>query len=160
MMTCVLTRVILSRNLDSWRESIDDPEDLLPIPVNEQEVSFGFDNRPSVVTPLLDARGICARSSRCGSRERCDPNCVLWNSHSKLASGSLHTLTIARIPFTYTFWNLASAILGALFGATAALAMSFQASPGSIARIGLAVCQMPWKWPTVRPALLSHLRLT
>ena len=70
-------------------------------------------------------------------------------SHA-LASGSLHTLTIARIPFTYTFWNLASAILGALFGAAAALAMSFPASPGSNARIGLAVCQMPWKWLLAR----------
>jgi len=44
-MICVLTRVILSRNLDSWRQIINDPEDLLPIPVNEQEVSFGFDTR-------------------------------------------------------------------------------------------------------------------
>ena len=34
-----------------------------------------------------------------------------------LASGSLHSLTIAHITFTYTFWNLASAVLGALFGA-------------------------------------------
>ena len=66
-------------------------------------------------------------------------------SHA-LASGSLHTLTIARIPFTYTFWNLASAILGALFGAAAALAMSSPASPGSVARIGRALWQKPWKW--------------
>ena len=70
-------------------------------------------------------------------------------SHA-LASGSLHTLTIARIPFTYTFWNLASAILGALFGAAAVLAMSSPASLGSIARIGRAVCQMPWKWLLAR----------
>jgi len=42
-MICVLTRVILSRNLDSWRQIINDPEDLLPIPVNGQKVSFGFD---------------------------------------------------------------------------------------------------------------------
>ena len=35
-----------------------------------------------------------------------------------LASGSLHSLTIAHITFTYTFWNLASALLGALFGGT------------------------------------------
>lgn len=32
-------------------------------------------------------------------------------------AGSLHTLTIAHITFTYSFWNLASAVLGALFGA-------------------------------------------
>ena len=70
---------------------------------------------------------------------------VAVGSHA-LASGSLHTLTIARIPFTYTFWNLASAILGALFGAAAVLTMSSPASPGSIARIGRAVCQVPWKW--------------
>src|SRR5215469_14777555 len=70
-------------------------------------------------------------------------------SHA-LASGSLHTLTIARIPFTYTFWNLASAILGALFGVAAVLAMSSPASPGSISRIGRALCQMPWKWLLAR----------
>jgi hypothetical protein len=67
-----------------------------------------------------------------------------------LASGSLHTLTIARIPFTYTFWNLASTILGALFGGAAVLAMGSPASPGSISRIGRALCQMPRKW------LLAH----
>jgi len=65
-------------------------------------------------------------------------------SHT-LASGSLHTLIVARIPLTYTFWNLASAVLGALFGAAAVLAMSSPASPDSIARIGRAICQMPWK---------------
>src|SRR6516162_3764418 len=70
-------------------------------------------------------------------------------SHA-LASGSLHTLTIARIPFTYTLWNLASAILGALFGAAAVLAMSSPARRGSIARIGRALRQMPWKWLLAR----------
>jgi hypothetical protein len=67
-----------------------------------------------------------------------------------LASGSLHTLTIARIAFTYTFWNLASAILGSLFGAAAVLAMSSPASPGFIARIGRALCQLPWKDHSLR----------
>jgi hypothetical protein len=67
-----------------------------------------------------------------------------------LASGSLHTLTIARISFTYTFWNLVSAILGTLFGAAAVLAMSAPASSGSIARIIRARSQMTWKW------LLAH----
>src|SRR6202008_1257503 len=38
-----------------------------------------------------------------------------------LASGSLHALTIAHLTFTYTFWNLASALLGALFGAPVVL---------------------------------------
>jgi len=66
-------------------------------------------------------------------------------SHA-LASASLHTLTIARVPFTYTFWNLASAILGALFGAAAVLAISSPARPGSITRIGRPLCQMAWKW--------------
>jgi len=79
-------------------------------------------------------------------------------SHA-LASGSLHTLTIARIPFTYTLWNLAFAILGALFGAAAVLAMSSPARRGSIARIGRALCQMPWKWllarRTSRPSYIS-----
>jgi hypothetical protein len=70
-------------------------------------------------------------------------------SHA-LASGSLHTLTIARITFTYTFWNLASAILGALFGAAAVLAMSAPANPRSIARIGRALCQIPSKWLLAR----------
>ena len=67
-----------------------------------------------------------------------------------LASGSLHTLTIARIAFTYTFWNLASALLGALFGAAAVLAMSSPASPGCIARIGRALCLLPWKYHSLR----------
>jgi len=67
-----------------------------------------------------------------------------------LASGSLHTLTIARIAFTYTFWSLASAILGALFGAAAVLAMSSPASPGCIARIGRALCLLPWKYHSLR----------
>jgi hypothetical protein len=65
-------------------------------------------------------------------------------SHA-LTSGSLHTLTIAHIPFTFTFWNLASAILGALFGAAVVLAVNSPAGPGSIARIGRVLCQMPWK---------------
>jgi hypothetical protein len=69
-------------------------------------------------------------------------------SHA-LASGSLHTLTIARIAFTYTFWNLASAILGALFGAAAVLAMSSPASPGCRDRIGRALCQMPRKYQSL-----------
>ena len=67
-----------------------------------------------------------------------------------LASGSLHTLTLARIAFTYTFWNLASALLGALFGAAAVLAMSSPASPGCIARIGRALCLLPWKYHSLR----------
>ena len=67
-----------------------------------------------------------------------------------LASGSLHTLTIARIAFTYTFGNLACAILGSLFGAAAVLAMSSPASPGFIARIGRALCQLPWKDHSLR----------
>jgi hypothetical protein len=70
-------------------------------------------------------------------------------SHA-LTSGSLHTLTIAHIPFTYTFWNLAFAILGALFGAAAVLVMSSPASPRSIPRIGRALWQMRWKWLLAR----------
>jgi hypothetical protein len=61
----------------------------------------------------------------------------------RLTSGSLHTLTIAHIPFTYTFWNLAFAILGALFGVAAVLATSSPSRPGFIARIGRALYQMP-----------------
>ena len=66
-----------------------------------------------------------------------------------LASGSLHTLTVARIAFTYTFWNLACAILGVLFGAAAVLAMSSPASPG-FTRIGRALCQLPWRYHSLR----------
>ena len=77
-------------------------------------------------------------------------------SHA-LASGSLHTLTIAGIAFTYTFWNLAFAILGALFGAAAVLAMSSPARPGSIARIGRALCQMPRKWLARRKSRPSYI---
>lgn len=62
-----------------------------------------------------------------------------------LASGSLHSLTIAHITFTYTFWNLASALLGALFGATAVLLGSSPARLSPVARIGRALEQMRWK---------------
>jgi hypothetical protein len=62
-----------------------------------------------------------------------------------LASGSLHSLTIAHIAFTYTFWNLASALLGALFGATVVLLGSSPARLSPVARIGHALQQMHWK---------------
>ena len=49
-----------------------------------------------------------------------------------LAAGSLHTLTIAGITFSYTFQNLAFAILGGLFGAAVALAID---SPDALAKV-------------------------
>jgi hypothetical protein len=79
-----------------------------------------------------------------------------------LASGSLHSFTIAHLTFTYTFWNLASALLGALFGATAALLGSSPARLGPVARIGNALQQRRWKSllfrKTGRPSFIgSHL---
>jgi hypothetical protein len=47
-----------------------------------------------------------------------------------LAVGSLHTLTLARATFSFTFQNLGFAILGALFGTAMALAI---ASPNTLA---------------------------
>jgi hypothetical protein len=79
-------------------------------------------------------------------------------SHA-LASGSLHTLIIARIPFTYTFWNLASAILGALSGAAAVLAMSSPARPAlsleSVVRS--AKCLGNGSWPAEKPKNSANL---
>ena len=43
-----------------------------------------------------------------------------------LAAGSLHTINIAGIAFSYTNQNVGFAILGALVGTTAALAVHFQ----------------------------------
>lgn len=79
-----------------------------------------------------------------------------------LASGSLHSLTIAHITFTYTFWNLASALLGALFGASVVLVDSSPARLGCADRIGRAPWHMHWKWLLFRkdgrPSFIgSHL---
>lgn len=72
-------------------------------------------------------------------------------NHDVLASGSLHAFTIARITFTYTFWNLASAVLGALFGAVTVLAASAPFRLGPTARIGRrALGQLRWKWRLFR----------
>ena len=67
------------------------------------------------------------------------PNILRYESagNRALASGSLHSLTIAHITFTYTFWNFASAVLGALFGA-AVVAKSSPVSLGAAARIDRA----------------------
>jgi hypothetical protein len=77
-----------------------------------------------------------------------------------LASGSLHSLTIAHITFTYTFWNLASALFGALFGATAVLLGSSPARLSPVARIGHALQQMRWKSlpfrKTGRPSFIGN----
>ena len=62
-----------------------------------------------------------------------------------LASGSLHSLTIAHITLTYTFWNLASAVLGALFGA-AVVAKSSPVRLGAAARIDRAFSHIQPKW--------------
>ena len=52
-----------------------------------------------------------------------------------LTVGSLHALTLAGITFSYTFQNLASAILGGLFGAAVALAIDSPAAIANAARI-------------------------
>jgi hypothetical protein len=48
-----------------------------------------------------------------------------------LAVGSLRALTIGRVTLLFTLQNLASAVLGGLFGALMALAIEF---PGTLAR--------------------------
>jgi hypothetical protein len=52
-----------------------------------------------------------------------------------LAAGSLRTLTIAPVTFSYTFQNLGFAILGALCGAAMALAIDSPAAIANAARI-------------------------
>jgi hypothetical protein len=52
-----------------------------------------------------------------------------------LAAGSLHTLTLARVTFSYTFQNLAFAIFGGLFGGAVALAINSPATIANTARI-------------------------
>ena len=65
-----------------------------------------------------------------------------------LAAGSLHTINIARITFSYTTENVAFAILGALVGTMAAFAIHFHATvpknTNSTRRI------------TLRPAVMRH----
>jgi hypothetical protein len=52
-----------------------------------------------------------------------------------LAAGSLHTLTIAPVTFSYTTQNLGFAILGALCGGATALAIESPTTIANIARI-------------------------
>jgi hypothetical protein len=52
-----------------------------------------------------------------------------------LAAVSLHTLTIARVTFSYTFQNIAFAILGGLFGAAVALVINSPAAIANTTRI-------------------------
>ena len=62
-------------------------------------------------------------------------------------AGSLLTLTIAHITFTYSFWNLASAVLGVLFGAVVVT----KSSPVRLAaRIGRAFSHTLEKWRLFR----------
>jgi hypothetical protein len=56
---------------------------------------------------------------------------VIASNH--LGAGSLHTLTLARVTFSFTLQNLAFAVLGALFGTAVALAVD---SPGTLANAG------------------------
>jgi hypothetical protein len=52
-----------------------------------------------------------------------------------LAVGSLHTLTISPVTFSYTFQNLGFAILGALCGGAMAMAIDSPATIANTARI-------------------------
>ena len=58
------------------------------------------------------------------------------------ASGSLHTLTIARVTFSYTLQNLVFAILGSLFGTAMALAIESPATLANAARIARMLRQV------------------
>ena len=60
---------------------------------------------------------------------------------------ALHTLALARVTFTYRFWNLASAILGTLFGAAAVLLKISSISLSFIARMNRSLRQIHWNWP-------------
>jgi hypothetical protein len=52
-----------------------------------------------------------------------------------VAAGSLHTLTLARVTFSFTFQNLGFAILGALLGTAVALAIDSPDTLANAARI-------------------------
>jgi hypothetical protein len=52
-----------------------------------------------------------------------------WATNRALAAGSLHTMHIAGMTFSYTYQNVAAAILGGLVGAMAACAIHFRSNP-------------------------------
>jgi hypothetical protein len=64
-------------------------------------------------------------------------------SHA-LAAGSLHALTIGRVTLWFTLQNLASALLGGLFGALVALAIEFPGTLAKATRIFLVVRRFDW----------------
>jgi hypothetical protein len=65
-----------------------------------------------------------------------------------LPVGSLHTLALAGVPFTYRFKDLAFAILGALCGAAIALALD---SSGAIPEAARVLRTRPRDWKCLFP---------
>lgn len=51
-----------------------------------------------------------------------------WATNHALAAGALRTMHIAGMALSYTYQNVAAAILGALVGAVAACAIHFRSS--------------------------------
>lgn len=66
-------------------------------------------------------------------------------TNNDLVVGSLHTLTVGRITFTYTLQNLGSALLGGLFGSLIALAIEFPAPVTRTIRSLSMFLQADWK---------------
>ena len=66
-------------------------------------------------------------------------------SYTDLAAGSIHTLTIAGVTFTYTLQNLLSAIVGGLWGSLTALAIEFPEAFARAARNFLTFRWVDWK---------------
>jgi hypothetical protein len=61
-----------------------------------------------------------------------------------LAVGSLRALTIGRVTLLFTLQNLASALLGGLFGALIALAIEFPGTAARATRIFLLLRRVDW----------------
>lgn len=66
-------------------------------------------------------------------------------TNNDLVVGSLYTLTVGRITFTYTLQNLGSALLGGLFGSLTALAIEFPAPVTRTIRSLSMFLQADWK---------------
>lgn len=61
-----------------------------------------------------------------------------------LVVGSLRALTIGRVTLLFTLQNLASALLGGLFGALLALAIEFPSTLTKATRNFLLFCRVDW----------------
>jgi hypothetical protein len=66
-------------------------------------------------------------------------------TNNNLVAGSIHTLTIGGVAFTYTLQNLGSALLGGLSGSLIALGIEFPAPVTRTIRYLSMFLQADWK---------------